>query len=72
MTAEIAILNRSAVALAADSAVTLAADMKVYQTANKLLPLSIDPPIVVMFYGAGSFGTIPWETVVEEYRSEHE
>ena len=72
MTAEIAILNRSAAALAADSAVTLATDMKVYQTANKLLPLSFDPPIVMMLYGAGSLGSIPWETVVEEYRREHE
>lgn len=68
MTAEIAILNRAAVAIAADSAVTLAADQKVYKTANKVFPLSLDPPVVIMFYGAGSLGPIPWETVVQEYR----
>ena len=68
MTAEIAILNRAAIALAADSAVTLAADLKVYKTANKIFPLSLDPPIVIMFYGAGSLGTIPWETIVQEYK----
>ena len=68
MTAEIAILNRAAIALAADSAVTLAADLKVYKTANKIFPLSLDPPIVIMFYGAGSLGPIPWETIVQEYK----
>ena len=68
MTAEIAILNRAAIALAADSAVTLAADLKVYKTANKIFPLSLDPPIVIMFYGAGSLGSIPWETIVQEYK----
>ena len=71
MTAEIAILNRAAIALAADSAVTLAADLKVYKTANKIFPLSLDPPIVIMFYGAGSLGSIPWETVVQEYKRTH-
>ncbi|MYF26143.1 MAG: hypothetical protein F4211_02180 [Acidimicrobiia bacterium] len=68
MTAEIAILNRYGVAVAADSAVTLTSDAKVYNTANKILPLSIDPPIVVMFYGASSLGPIPWETIVQEYK----
>lgn len=68
MTAEIAILNRAAVAIAADSAVTLAADHKVYKTANKIFPLSLDPPVVIMFYGSGALGPIPWETIVEEYK----
>ena len=68
MTAEIAILNRAAVAVAADSAVTLAGDAKVYKTANKILPLSLDPPVIVMFYGAGALGPIPWETIVQEYK----
>ena len=68
MTAEIAILNRAAVAIAADSAVTLAADHKVYKTANKIFPLSLDPPIVIMFHGSGALGPIPWETIVEEYK----
>ena len=56
MTAEVAILNRAAVAVAADSAVTLGADRKVYKTANKIYPLSLDPPVLIMFYGAGSLG----------------
>lgn len=68
MTAEIAILNRAAVAVAADSAVTLAGDAKVYKTANKIFPLSLDPLVIVMFYGAGELGSIPWETIVQEYK----
>ena len=68
MTAEVVILNRAAVAVAADSAVTLGADRKVYKTANKIFPLSLDPPVTVMFYGAGSLGPIPWETIVQQYK----
>ncbi len=71
MTAEVAILNRAAVAVAADSAVTLGADRKVYKTANKIFPLSLDPPVLIMFYGAGSLGPIPWETIVQQYKQEH-
>ena len=71
MTAEVAILNRSAVAIAADSAVTLnGSDPKVYNTANKLFALSAVEPVAVMIYGAGSFGLIPWDTIVKEYRRE--
>ena len=70
MTAEVAILNREAVAIAADSAVTLTGPegRKIYNTANKLFALSETKPIAVMVYGAGSFGPVPWETVVKEYR----
>ena len=69
MTAEVAILNRQAVVLAADSAVTLEIPgRKVYNTANKLLDLSGAEPVAVMVYGNGSFEGIPWETVTKEYR----
>lgn len=73
MTAEVAILNREAVAIAADSAVTLTGPegRKIYNTANKLFALSATEPVAVMVYGAGSFGSIPWETVIKEYRREH-
>ena len=69
MTAEVAILNREAVALAADSAVTFMGPegLKIYNT-NKLFALSMTEPIAAMVYGAGSFGSVPWETVVKEYR----
>lgn len=70
MTAEVAILNREAVAIAADSAVTVDGPegRKIYNTANKLFALSVTEPIAVMVYGAGSFGPVPWETIVKKYR----
>lgn len=75
MTAEIAILNRHAVALAADSAVTVSGGgtnkSKVYDTANKLFALSSSEPIGVMFYGNGSLLGIPWETIIKIYRKGH-
>jgi hypothetical protein len=69
MTAEVAILNREAVAMAADSALTLGVPVgKVYNSANKLFALSRLDPVAVMVYGGGSFEGIPWATVVKEYR----
>lgn len=71
MTAEVAILNRSAVAIAADSAVTLGlSGRKIYNTANKLFALSFAEPVAIMVYGAASLGSVPWETVIKEYRRE--
>ena len=70
MTAEVAILNRDSVALAADSASTLGdgADTKVHNTANKLFELSSHQPIAIMVYNGASFGPVSWETVIKEYR----
>ena len=72
MTAEIALLNRNAVALAADSAVTLNKSemQKVYNTANKLFMLSKFQPVGIMVYGSASFMTVPWETIIKVYRKE--
>jgi len=72
MTAEIAILNKNAVALAADSAVTLRnpETQKVYNTANKLFMLSKYHPVGIMVYGHAELMGIPWETVIKMYREE--
>lgn len=68
MTAEVAILNRKAVVMAADSAITVPSNSTIYYTASKIFTLSIDPPIAIMVYGSASFGSIPWESVVNECR----
>lgn len=68
VTAEIAIITRQAVALAADSAVTVGRE-KVWKTANKLFSLGPKHDIAVMVYGSGDFLSLPWEVVVKEYRS---
>jgi len=67
MTALIAILNKNAVALAADSAVT---SRKIHNSANKLFTLSKFEPVAVMVYGMSEFMRLPWETVIKMYRSQ--
>ena len=64
MTAEVAVLNKSAVALAADSAmtVTVARARKTYPT-NKLFALTKHHPIGIMIYNNAQFMDIPWETI---------
>lgn len=70
MTAEVAIMNKSAIALAADSAVTgdTRSGPKVYDTADKLFRLSKIYPIGIMLYDVATFMGIPWETIIKEYR----
>ena len=67
MTAEIAVMNKDAVALAADSAVTISGK-KTYNTINKLFSLSRNQPVGIMIYGDGQLGGVPWETIVKLYR----
>ena len=67
MTAEIALLNKTAVALAADSAVTLAESGKVYP-GNKLFALSRYQPVGMMIYNNAEFMDVPWETLIKMYR----
>lgn len=71
MTAEIAILNKTAVALAADSAVTMryGEKQKIYNTMNKLFALSKYRPVGIMVYGNAEFMGIPWESIIKYYRS---
>lgn len=67
MTSEILILNREAVALAADSAVTLTGE-KIFSSANKIFRLRSDLPVGLMIYNRADFLGIPWETVIGLYR----
>jgi hypothetical protein len=71
MTAEIGILNKTAVALAADSAVTVQQSQvqKIYNSANKLFALSKYHPVGIMLFGSANFMGIPWETIIKVYRS---
>jgi hypothetical protein len=65
MTAEIVIINKEAVALAADSAVT---GKKVFTSANKLFALSKYHPVGIMIYGNANFMGVPWEIIIKVYR----
>jgi len=66
VTAEIAIMNKRAIALAADSTVTIMSKdkAKFYNSANKLFMLSKYQPIGIMIYNNAEFMGIPWETIM--------
>jgi hypothetical protein len=72
MTAEIGILNKSAVALAADSAVTVSngelGGRKVFNTANKIFNLIRNQPVGIMIYNNATVCSVPWETLIKLYR----
>lgn len=67
MTAEVALLNKTAVALAADSAMTVGGSGKTYPT-PKLFALTKHHPVGVMVYNNAEFMGIPWETLIKMYR----
>jgi hypothetical protein len=71
MTALVAVMNKQAVALAADSAGTVQLPgrehHKIYAM-NKVFALSKTEPVGVMLCGEGQFLGLPWEGVLKEYR----
>lgn len=68
MTAIIGVMNKHAVAIAADSAVTLGGGRKVLNSANKLFTLSKHQPVAVAIYGNAELVGTPWEIIIKEYR----
>lgn len=72
MTSEVVLMNRSAVAMAADSAVTISGPnyLKTYQSVDKLFPLVTGQPIGVMIYNNAELMSTPWETVISLYRQQ--
>lgn len=68
MTAIIGVMNKHAVAIAADSAVTLGGGRKVLNSANKLFALSKHHPVAVAIYGNAELVGTPWEIIIKEYR----
>lgn len=72
MTAEIAILNRTAVALAADSIVTLSSSggSRTYDSAEKIFELSRHQPIGLMIYNNAEFMNAPLEVVARRFRED--
>lgn len=68
MTAIIGVMNKHAVAIAADSAVTLGGGRKVLNSANKLFSLSKHHPVAIAIYGNADLVGTPWEIIIKEYR----
>lgn len=75
MTCEIIVMNRHAVALAADSAVTVTQwvnnkeEKRYFKGVNKVFQISKNQPVAMMVYGSGDLQQAPWELLAKEYRS---
>jgi hypothetical protein len=73
MTAEVVVMNTSAIAMAADTAVSVPyrTGTKTYTRARKLLPLHETQPVAVMVWDAPGYFALPWEVIVGEFRREN-
>src|SRR5262245_37762028 len=75
MTCEISILNRQAIALAADSATTVTEwidgkeQVRFFKGANKIFQLSNHHPVGAMIFGQATLQEVPWELFIKEFRS---
>ncbi|WP_315731179.1 MULTISPECIES: hypothetical protein [unclassified Bradyrhizobium] len=75
MTSEVALLNKSAIALAADSATTVTYYEKnehktrYFKGANKVFNLSRAHPVGVMTFASASLSGVPWEIIIKSYRA---
>ena len=67
MTAIVGVLNKHAVAIAADSAVTIGGT-KIFNSANKIFALSKRAPVAIATYNNANLNNVPWEIVIKEYR----
>lgn len=72
MTAEIVIMNKEAVALAADSAVSLVTGpaenpQKIFTSANKIFRLSNNHTVAFMIFNNAAFLGIPWEPLITRF-----
>jgi hypothetical protein len=72
MTAEVVVMNTSAVAMATDTAVSIPyrTGTKTYTRARKLLALHKTEPVAVMVWDAPGYFALPWEVIAGEFRKE--
>jgi hypothetical protein len=73
MTTCIAVMNRTAAALAADSTVSIPYRFgtKHFQGVSKVIAAHAKDPVGLMVYGSPDFAGLPWEIVIEEFRQKH-
>ncbi|KQT01808.1 hypothetical protein [Rhizobium sp. Leaf386] len=74
MTAEICMMNRLAVVLAADSATTVSRwvdgkrEERYFKGANKVFQISDIQPVGLMIYDSADILNVPWELIIKEFR----
>jgi hypothetical protein len=70
MTAEVVVMNREGVAMAADSAVTIGEGPKILNTVNKVFMLAPGYSVGILVYNNAAFMAVPWEIIIKSYRDE--
>lgn len=70
MSAGICIMNKNAIALAADSAVTVGQHLAIHNSANKLFALSKVAPVGVIIYSSAEIMGVPVEIVIKQYKKD--
>lgn len=70
MSAGICIMNKNAIALAADSAVTIGDHVAIHNSANKLFSLSRVAPVGVIVYADATLMTVPIEIIIKQYKKQ--
>lgn len=68
MSAGICIMNKTAIALAADSAVTIGPHLAIHNSANKLFAISKIAPVGAIVYASAELMGIPIEIIVKQYK----
>ena len=68
MSAGVIIMNKNAIALAADSAVTIGNHLAIHNSANKAFALSKVAPVGVITYANATFMDIPIEVIIKQYK----
>lgn len=68
MSAGICIMNKNAIALAADSAVTVGPHLAIHNSANKLFALSKVAPVGIIIYSSSEVMEIPVEIIIKQYK----
>lgn len=68
MSAGICIMNKNAIALAADSAVTIGQHLAIHNSANKVFALSKVAPVGIIIYSSAELMSIPMEIIIKQYK----
>lgn len=70
MSAGICVMNKQAIAMAADSAVTVGDHAAIHNSANKLFSLSRVAPVGLIMYSNAALMSVPMEIIVKEYKKQ--
>lgn len=70
MSAGICIMNKNAIALAADSAVTVGRHLAIHNSANKLFAISKVAPVGLIIYSNAEIMSVPIEIIIKQYKKD--